>query len=52
MELIYKNDYGAVFHVNNSPNPACEMQLVIDTVGLFMSRADLDHLLAIVIKSH
>ena len=52
MELLYKNDYGATFKVQNSSNPNCEMQLIIDTVGLFMSREDLKHLLTIVLKSH
>ncbi|QLG46292.1 hypothetical protein [Costertonia aggregata] len=52
MQLIYKNDYGAVYRIFNSPNPDCEMQLVVDTVGLFMSRADLEHLLVIVRKSY
>lgn len=52
MELIYKNDYGATYKLVNSPNPNCEMQLIVDTVGLFMSRDDLNHLLKIVRKSH
>lgn len=52
MELIYKNDYGATYKIENSANSSCEMQLVIDTVGLFMSRIDLEHLLNIVMKSH
>lgn len=52
MDLIYKNEYGATYHVKNSQNPECEIQLVVDTVGLFMSRADLVYLLGIVQKSH
>lgn len=52
MELIYKNDYGATYKILNSVNLACEMQLVVDTVGLFMSREDLTHLLKIVRRSH
>ncbi len=52
MELIYKNEYGATYKVLNSVNPSCEMQLIVDTVGLFMSRSDLDHLLGIVHRSH
>ncbi len=52
MKLLYKNDYGATYRLSNSPNPACEMQLIIDTVGLFVSRADLAHLLEIVRKSN
>lgn len=52
MELIYKNDYGATYQVKNSVNPDCEMQLVIDTVGLFMSRVDLENLLDIVRASY
>lgn len=52
MELIYKNDYGATYKLENSPNKNCEMQLIVDTVGLFMSRDDLSHLLKIVRRSH
>lgn len=52
MELIYKNEYGATYKIENSPNENCEMQLIVDTVGLFMSRADLSHLLKIVKRSH
>lgn len=52
MELIYKNDYGATYKIENSPNPQCEMQLIVDTVGLLMSRDDLAYLLSIVEKSY
>ncbi|WP_147415902.1 hypothetical protein [Ulvibacterium marinum] len=52
MELLYQNDYGATYRIFRSPNPSCEIQLIIDTAGLFMSRSDLDHLLKIVLKSH
>ncbi|WP_299532463.1 hypothetical protein [Ulvibacterium sp.] len=52
MELLYENDYGVTYKLLHSPNPSCDIQLVIDTVGLFMSRSDLDHLLKIVLKSH
>ncbi|WP_340065714.1 hypothetical protein [Ascidiimonas aurantiaca] len=50
MECIYKNNYGATYLVKNSPNPLCEIQLIVDTVGIFMSRADVKHLLKIVSK--
>lgn len=52
MELIYKNDYGATYKIEKRPNSMCEMQLVVDTVGLFMSRDDLTHLLKMVRRSH
>jgi len=52
MELIYKNDHGAIYHVHNSPNPACELQLVVNAIGIFMSKADLEHLLHIVQKTY
>lgn len=47
MELLYQNKYGAVYTITNSPNPLCEMQLIVDAVGLFLSRADLAHLMGI-----
>ncbi|MEL6917169.1 MAG: hypothetical protein AAFO99_05500, partial [Bacteroidota bacterium] len=50
MEIIYKNGYGAIYSIKNSPNPECTLQLVMETVGLFMSRADLEHLLKIAQK--
>ncbi|MEO1009657.1 MAG: hypothetical protein AAFX53_00030 [Bacteroidota bacterium] len=52
MELIYEKDYGATYRLRNSPNPVCELQLVIDSVGLFMSKADLESLKDVVLKSH
>ncbi|MFD0796966.1 hypothetical protein ACFQZJ_05810 [Maribacter chungangensis] len=51
MELIYRNDYAAVYRVQNSPHEDCDMQLVVDTVGLFVSRGDLEHLMGIVQRS-
>ena len=50
MEVLYKNKYGAVYSIQHTPNPECTLQLVIETVGLFMSRTDLEHLLKIVQK--
>jgi len=50
MKCIYTNDYGATYLLKNSPNPLCEIQLVVDTVGIFMSRADVKQLLKIVLK--
>ncbi len=52
MELIYRNGYGATYKILNSPNPDCEMQLIVDAVGLFMSKDDLSHLLSIVKNSN
>ncbi|RNC89492.1 MAG: hypothetical protein ED555_08405 [Allomuricauda sp.] len=48
MELIYRNDYGASYKIENAPNPICTLQLIVDSVGIFMSEADLAHLLEIV----
>nr|WP_293301464.1 hypothetical protein [Allomuricauda sp.] len=48
MELIYKNEHGAVYHIPNGPNPETELQLVVNAVGIFMSKSDLEHLLNIV----
>lgn len=50
MELIYQNDYGATFKIENSPNPTCQLQLVVDSVGLFMSHEDLSYLKEIVLN--
>lgn len=50
MELIYKNDYGATYKTRNHPNPNCNVQLVIDSVGIFMSEKDLINLLNIIRK--
>lgn len=52
MELLYQNDYGAVYKIDPSPIPDCDMQLVVDGVGLFMTTADLEHLLQMVLESH
>ncbi|MEM9362999.1 MAG: hypothetical protein AAGA43_10200 [Bacteroidota bacterium] len=51
MQLIYKNELGAVYKVQNSPNPECTLQLILDSVGVFMSREDIEHLLGIVQQS-
>ncbi|UJH66453.1 hypothetical protein [Allomuricauda sp. SCSIO 65647] len=48
MELIYENSYGASYKIENAPNPTCKLQMVIDTIGIFMSETDLAHLLEIV----
>ncbi len=52
MELIYSNDYGASYKMVNAPNPNCQLQLIIDTVGIFMSEKDIEGLLNIVRKSN
>lgn len=52
MELIYQNGYGAVYHVNHSPNPECTLQMVVDAIGIFMSRPDIEHLLDVIQRSY
>lgn len=52
MELLYKNDLGATYKVINSPNPECTLQIVLDCIGIFMSRGDVEHMLDIVLKSY
>lgn len=52
MELIYKNDYGTCYRVYNAPNPNCKFQMVIDTVGIFMSESDISNLLGIIRSSY
>ncbi|RXG26954.1 hypothetical protein [Leeuwenhoekiella palythoae] len=48
MSLIYKNPYGSVFTISDAPNPKCNYQLVIDSMGIFMSKKDIYSLLNIV----
>ncbi|MEX0274249.1 MAG: hypothetical protein AB3N16_07725 [Flavobacteriaceae bacterium] len=48
MELIYGNKYGACYKVKGAPNPICTLQMIIDSIGIFMSEQDLAHLLDIV----
>ncbi|MEN1785231.1 MAG: hypothetical protein AAGF77_08845 [Bacteroidota bacterium] len=50
MEIVYNNEYGAICAVKNSPNHECTLQLVIESVGLFMSRTDLEYFLTTVQK--
>lgn len=50
MDLIYRNNYGACYRVYDVPNPKCILQMVIDTVGIFMAKDDLKHLLTIVLQ--
>ncbi|MBL4745806.1 MAG: hypothetical protein JKY08_05510 [Flavobacteriaceae bacterium] len=52
MELIYKNDYGTSYSVEYGPSEAHNIQLVIGTVGIFMTEKDLDVLLRVVRNSH
>ena len=52
MELIYKNDYGTCYRVYNAPNPNCKYQMVVDTVGIFMTEIDISNLLSIVRSSY
>ena len=51
MELVYQNDYGATFKVKNVPNPSCSLQMVVDSIGLFMTEDDLGKLLQMVQES-
>ncbi len=48
MELVYKNSYGACYKTINPPNQNCEFQLIINTVGIFMTKKDISNLLKIV----
>ena len=51
MKLIYQNNYGATFEIKNAPNPQCKLQLIVDSIGLFMTEADLENLLQLVEQS-
>ncbi len=51
MKLIYKNNYGACYRINNTSNPTCKLQIVIDTVGIFISEKEMDYLLEIIRNS-
>ena len=48
METIYENNYGATLLLEDAPNPNCKIQLVVDSIGIFMSERDIAHLLNIV----
>ncbi|MBC6998283.1 MULTISPECIES: hypothetical protein [Bacteroidota] len=48
MELIYGNNYGAFYKIFEAPNKECKLQLVVDTVGIFMSASDLGHFLSVI----
>lgn len=51
MKIIFRNSYGAIGHVNYSFNPECKLQLIIDTIGIYMSLTDLKYLLSVVEKT-
>jgi hypothetical protein len=48
MELLYQNKYGACYKIYDAPNPSCELQLIVDCIGIFMTVADLENLLQLV----
>ena len=52
MELIYENKYGKSYKVTNHSNPNCTLQVVIGTVGIFMTELEMADLLRIVRSSH
>lgn len=52
MELIYKNKYAACYKIYNAPNPDCKIQMVVDSIGIFLSESDMAYLLEIVRNSH
>ena len=52
MELIYKNDYGTCYSVEHGPSSKHNIQMVIGTVGVFMTGRDMDALLHVVRNSH
>lgn len=52
MDPIYKNEQGAVYYVLHSPNPDCNFQLIIDSIGIYMSLSNLKHLLKVVQKPY
>ncbi len=52
MELIYKNDYGTFYGVADGPTSKHKLQMVIGTVGIFMTERDVNSLLRVVRNSH
>ena len=52
MELLYRNNYGASYLMEEAPNPNHDIQLVINSIGLYMSKKDLENLLNIVLESN
>ncbi|MFB9053915.1 hypothetical protein ACFFVB_12585 [Formosa undariae] len=50
MDLIYTNTYGACYTVDHEPDSNKVLQLVIDTVGIFMTKEDLNHMLNMILE--
>ncbi|QDO94403.1 hypothetical protein FNB79_10665 [Formosa sediminum] len=50
MTLIYSNNYGGCYNVSSAPNSKKVLQLVIDTVGIFMTKEDLSSLLTVILQ--
>ncbi|MDD7888132.1 hypothetical protein [Flavivirga sp. 57AJ16] len=48
MELIHKNDYGVCYKIDKYCHPRFDVQLVINSIGIYMSEAELHNLLKIV----
>jgi len=52
MELIYENEYGRCYSVSHGPSIKHNIQMVIGTVGVFMTGKDMEALLLVVRNSH
>ena len=48
MDIVYENAYGSIYRASESPCAHCNYQLVVNTVGVYMSKSDLSYLLQVV----
>lgn len=51
MELIYQNGYGASYSTKNDYNTGYQLQLIIGSIGVFLSREDINDLQTVIEKS-
>jgi hypothetical protein len=51
MELVYENDYGRSYRLAHTPLPGADYQLVIDSVGIYMSSRELAYMMKVIQSS-
>lgn len=50
MNLIYSNNYGACYKIDKGSKSKYILQLVIDSIGIFMTKEDLKDFLVIILQ--